>query len=201
MKKILLALIIFFIGFQVNAQNYLISFAGAGETTTITDIKVENVSTGISVTLTGNDILRLTGSTGIETSGYGKLQSIAIYPNPSDYSSRIEVFPPSSGESTISVYDMSGKRLAQTRYFFDLTGSEFNIDGLSQGFYIVEVKGRDYRLSGKLMSNGQSGQEISINKTGAPGRDVILQNKIRDTKGEQGTVDMPYNTGDRLIFT
>lgn len=200
MKKLLILMIIS-CAFTANAQNYLISFAGTGAATTINSIKVENLSTGISVLLTGNDILRLTASTGIESLDHRKPQSLVIYPNPSDYSSKIEIFPPSSGESTISLYDMSGKKLSQTRFYLDLTGYEFSIDGLGKGFYMVEVKGRDYRLSGKLMSTGQSGREISINKTGDPVREIILQDKIRDIKAEQATVDMSYTAGDRLMFT
>lgn len=184
-----------------NAQNYLISFAGSGATTTINSIKVDNISTGLSVLLSENDLLRLTASTGIEFFDYRKLQSLVIYPNPSDYSSIIEIFSPSSGESTISVYDMSGKRLSQTRIYLDGTGYKFSIEGLATGFYIVEVRGRDYRLSGKLIGKGLPGQKISINKSGDSGRNLISKDSNSDTKGEQATVDMPYTSGDRLMFT
>ena len=57
-----LFLITIFCGITANAQNYLISFAGSGDTTTVSTVKVENLMTGATLTLNGNEILNLKGS-------------------------------------------------------------------------------------------------------------------------------------------
>jgi uncharacterized protein (TIGR02145 family) len=63
MKK-LLFLIIIFCALKANAQDYLISFAGADASTILNTVKVENLMKGTTLTINGNDILRLTTTAG-----------------------------------------------------------------------------------------------------------------------------------------
>jgi hypothetical protein len=65
--KRLLFLIVIFCTLGANAQNYLISFTGTGASTTVNSVKVENLSKGTSLNLSGGDILRLTIATGINS--------------------------------------------------------------------------------------------------------------------------------------
>jgi hypothetical protein len=60
-------LIIFFViaMLKTQAQDYLISFAGAGSSTTVGSIKVDNLTSGDTVTLNGGDILHLIPAVGI----------------------------------------------------------------------------------------------------------------------------------------
>ena len=55
---------LFSLSLTANAQNYLISFTGTGDRTTVTTVKVENLMKDTTLTLSGNDILRLTTATG-----------------------------------------------------------------------------------------------------------------------------------------
>ncbi len=64
-KNIFLFLIVFAIA-KINAQNYQISFAGTGASTTVDSVKVIDLSNCHRPTLSGNSTLILSGATGLE---------------------------------------------------------------------------------------------------------------------------------------
>ena len=64
MKKFLFLIALFF-GLKANGQNYLITFTGTGESTTVSTVKVENLTKGTTLNVSGGDILRLTVVTGV----------------------------------------------------------------------------------------------------------------------------------------
>ncbi|MBN2862618.1 MAG: T9SS type A sorting domain-containing protein [Bacteroidales bacterium] len=199
MKQLLILMILSW-AIIAQAQDYLIHFEGTGESTTVSSVLVENLTAGTSVTLDEGDELLLTGSVGIISPEFIQSGAIRIYPNPVTDYTLVDIFPPSSGDATVSVYDLTGRILNQTRFYIDISGQEFRISGLANGLYMVDIKGPDYHLSGKLMSTGQPGGLIHINKTGTPVTEVIQNNK-KDNKGIMTTVEMAFTSGDRLKFT
>ena len=50
---------------KIQAQDYMIAFSGSGDTTVVGTVKVDNLSSGATLTLNGWDILHLTTSVGI----------------------------------------------------------------------------------------------------------------------------------------
>jgi hypothetical protein len=75
MKKIFFIITIFCM-LETNAQNYLISFAGSGLSSTVSTVKVENITAGVSLILNEGDILRLTLPT--EINSYNNKQSSVL---------------------------------------------------------------------------------------------------------------------------
>jgi D-arabinose 5-phosphate isomerase GutQ len=59
MKKSNLTLVFCMTVFFLSAQDYLITFSGSGENTTVSNVIVENMTQGKSLTLNGNDTLHL----------------------------------------------------------------------------------------------------------------------------------------------
>lgn len=200
MKKLLTALV-FIISLQTNAQTYLISFAGAGESSSVSSVKVENLTAGTSQTIEGTDILRLSATTGITSNVYRHIDKLIIYPNPSIHEVKMAVFPPASGDAGISVMETSGKLILSTKLSLDREGQELIINGLGSGLYLIEIKGADYRLSGKLVSSGQKGKPEIISHSGpvTPARSGKIYNT--EIKGTESTVDMTFTPGDRFKFT
>ncbi len=198
MKNILLLITLFWT-FQVNAQNLQITFAGSGESSEVDRIIVHNVSSGISAELNGGDILLLSSAVGIENTHNEISGVIKVYPNPVMDQSVINILPPVSGEATVSLFDMSGKILTQSRLYLDKSGEELSIEGLSSGYFIIDVQGNNYRLNGRIVSNNKSLQKLNVRKTG---NNALSDNKqILDSKGTRASVQMAYNEGDRLMFT
>jgi len=200
MKK-LLPFVFLFCVFQLHAQPYLVNFTGTGEATLVNEVKVQNLTTGETRTLTGTDILRLTFPTAINDVGIDKSSKIKIYPNPMIEYSILGINAPSDGEAIISVYDIAGRAIFQKDLYIEGQEQEFMVSGLSNGLYIVNLKGRDYSFSGKLFSNGNKSSDLKITQISKTGESLYDSGKNYGTKSEQATVDMPYNTGQYLKFT
>jgi uncharacterized protein (TIGR02145 family) len=199
MKKLLFLITMFFT-LNANAQNYFITFAGTGSATTVNSVKVENLTSGTSLSLNGGDILHLTGTDGILSVENKQSSEIKIYPNPVTENSLIEFYPPVSGNATISVYEMTGKLVAQVQSYLENSRQVFLLSGLNKGYYLVNVKGKIYRLLGKLLSNSESNANVNIERINS---DQAIDEKElnNETKGSQATVEMAYSMGDRLKFT
>jgi hypothetical protein len=151
--KNLLLLIAVFCAQKVNAQNYLISFAGTGASTTVNTVKEENLMAGTSLTLNGSDILHLTVLTGVNSIRSALSSEMNIYPNPMTDKSVLQIYPPVAGEAFISVLDMAGKLVFKIPVYLENHPQEFNLSGLKSGFYLISVKGYNFQYSGKLLSN------------------------------------------------
>jgi len=119
------------------AQDYLIDFLASGGTKSLTTVKVENLTRGTSLEMNGDDILhlRLT-ATGIETvSENDATGKINFYPNPMNDYTRMQFILPEPGETMISLYDVLGKRITQTRVFLSRGQHTYRIQDIKEGVY------------------------------------------------------------------
>jgi uncharacterized protein (TIGR02145 family) len=199
MKKIFFIITIFCM-LETNAQNYLISFAGSGLSSTVSTVKVENITAGVSLILNEGDILRLTLPTEINSYNNKQSSELNIYPNPMSDNSLLQVTPASAGNASITISDMSGKRVAQIHSYLDESLQEFRLSGIKRGFYLVSVKGKNYRYSGKLLVNGTTGGRAVIERINN-NQSAVEKTADMIHKGTLVTVDMPYAVGDRLKYT
>lgn len=187
---------------MASAQSYFISFSGTGESSSVNTVLVQNLTTGSALlTLNGTDILHLIGPNGISSLENTPSSKLLIYPNPMTDNSILQVIPPVSGDATITAYNMLGKPVAQITYYFENNLQEFRLSGINHGLYLINVKGRNYQFSGKLLSNNQRTGPIKIEKINNNPTAESKKTIKSDNKGELVTIDMDYNTGDRLIFT
>jgi uncharacterized protein (TIGR02145 family) len=196
MKKLLFFLAIF-CTLQSNAQPYYISFSGTGLST----VKVQNLTTGFIVDVPAGDVLRLSTPTGIPEVNNMKSLGLKVYPNPMTDKSTLEILPPVAGDASISVCDMTGKVLTQFRGYVENCTQEFSLSGIRNGLYIINVQGNGYQFSEKLLSNGKSNGITIISRVSNNIQAITEKKSIKDSKGVQATVDMAYNTGERLKYT
>jgi len=198
--KVLIFLVFLSCELSLNAQNYLITFSGSGASTTVGSVKVENLTSGISLTLNGSDILYLSGTSGINSIENNQSSQLKIYPNPMTDNATIEIYIPESGDASLSIYEITGKLVSQFKSSLDNGQHDFRLTGLKSGLYLLSIKGNAYQYSGKLLSNGANFGTIVLEKIS--NNSVGYENQIkRNTKGNLATVDMAYNSGDRLKFT
>jgi uncharacterized protein (TIGR02145 family) len=186
---------------NVNGQNFLITFNGSGASTTVTTVKVENLTAGTTLTLNGTDILQLTGAVAVPSIENDQSTGIKIYPNPSSDNSLIVFSPPSEGEVNIAIYEMTGRKVFQKNSSVEQSRQEFRISGLKNGLYLVNVNGDKYNFSGKLLSTRESEGTITIEKVPGNRLAVNEEKTTMKTKGTQSTVTMAYTTGDLLKYT
>lgn len=194
---------------RAGAQNYLIDFA-VSTNIPVDIVKVENLTTGESLTINGTDVLNLKGNmeiTGIVDNNISS-SGIKIYPNPMTDNTRIEIYPPVAGDALITVLDLSGRVITRTTDYMDNSLQEFKLSGeVVRGLYIVNVRGKHYELSCKLLSYGSSSGMVSIEKisgSSIPVTDMKASEKHSKASGsEKGgrITEMLYSPGNRLKFT
>ena len=198
--KLVLFGVSFFLTFQLNAQNYLISFEGNGATTTVSKVRVENLSAGKSLILNGDNILNLIFPSSIRHIWINK-SMLKIYPNPVIDNSTLEFTPPVAGKAKISIYDITGKPVAQTESLLERHTQYFTLSGLGRGFYMIIVEGRGFMFSGKALGYGKSAGGIQIEKIV---NNLRTEDDIVADSGDKGSyskVEMDYSPGQTLRFT
>jgi uncharacterized protein (TIGR02145 family) len=186
---------------SANAQNYFVSFAGTGASTSVNSVKVENLTSGEILNLNGSDILRLTVITGTASVKDYRSSSLMIYPNPMTDNSTLEIYPPLAGDATIYISDLNGKAVAHMKCYLDVPGSNFRLSGIKSGLYNVIVSGNNYQLSAKLVSCGKSSGTINIKEISSIKTKAVQKPIIKESRGILTTVDMAYTAGDRLKYT
>ena len=192
-------LIAIFYTLQVNAQDYLITFEENGTAKSLSNVRVENMTKGTDLILNGSDVLHLVGDLTTGIGDNNQKSGMKIYPNPMIESSIIEIYPPRSGDAIVTIYDISGRQLSQNRSYLDNSTQEFNISGLGKGLYIINVRGVNYQLSGKLICNKEFSTKIRLEKIS--NNQTVDVTTLPDYKGTQGIVDMEYSPGERLKYT
>jgi uncharacterized protein (TIGR02145 family) len=194
MKKSVLIIFMVLVLLRTEAQDYLISFAGAGDTSVVSNVKVDNLTTGATVTLNEGDILHLTSTVGIGTlkPGNGHLQ---IYPNPMAEHSMLTFVAPQEGTAIICIVDLSGKTVYQ--YITRLSPGihSFRVSGINQGMYLLKVIGENYNYSTKLISQYSPQSEARIEYFSSVKSTIGNHQKSAAT-----TIDMPYADGNILMY-
>ena len=200
MKRLLLLATCILV-YDACAQNYLISFTGTGASGIIDSVKVENLTSGETLSLNVDENLRLLGPLGLPDVENEQSLKIKIYPNPMEGNSVIEISPPVEGDAIISVWDLTGKVLTHYQGHLDLSKQEFSLSGIKNGLHIINVQGNAYQFSEKLISTGKSAGTAIITRLSSSKQSVPEKKSKSDSKGLLETVNMAYNEGERLKFT
>ena len=192
-KKITILLLTIFATANIYSQNYNISFAASGASTTIGTVKVDNLTQNTSLTLNGNDILHL-GPVGINETEYNTNNPM-IYPNPMYGKAELSFYAEQEVDLQISIVEITGKEVLQIDKKLQKGNHKFSLSGLKQGIYFVNIKGQSYSYSLKLISQNSNQYENPALKY--LGYENDTTGKLKNTNT---TVNMPYNNGDRLLF-
>ncbi|TSA25602.1 MAG: T9SS C-terminal target domain-containing protein [Bacteroidetes bacterium] len=194
MKKSILIIFLVLAILKSQAQDYLISFAGTGETNVVDTVKIDNLSSGATVTLNGGDTLHLIEAVGIGNPDNNN-RTLQIYPNPMTEQSMLTFVTPGNGSAVICISDLSGKPVYQISSILSSGKHSFRVHGLNQGMYFVKVTGKNYNYSAKLISLCKLQSNAGIEYVSS------LKNTTSSLlKSTAATIDMPYTTGDQLLY-
>ncbi len=176
------------------SQNYLIQFAGAGASSEVDSVFIENLMQGTTLKMKGSEILRLNVVTDVEKISDDGETDILLYPNPvSDYA-KMQFLIPASGETMISLYDISGRKIAERRDFLTAGKQTYGIYGAGKGIYLVRISSGRYVISNRFIGKGQADADIRIEYENT----FAMNGKEGDAKGISVEKEMAYTTGDRL---
>lgn len=201
-RSLFLSLLLLVSGF-IFAQNYEITFTGAGESSTVDSVLVENINLHTNLTMSGNDVLHLIGPSEIIVSPLSSQGSMKVYPNPMKESAMLEFSIPYKTFAVINIVDLSGKVILQQEQNMNRGHFTFEIRGLSAGMYSVVLTAVGFQNTAKLISTGEkygtpSLNEISFDEFSKQQTYELKNNQILDTKSN---VVMEYVDGNVLIFT
>ncbi len=204
MKKGLLFLLILVIT-QTQSQNYQISFTGTGASSIVDSVRVENQNKGTRLLLDGSDILSLTVSSGVGELGVGSRESgVDIYPNPMIDNCLIGFEAIESGNATIELYDIAGKRIIHFQELLIKGHHKYSLSGIGSGIYFLKIElGELKTYSAKIVSGSEyrvSGN-AEIRHVEATLNVSHLENVKHLLKSNKSTKQMAYTTGDVLKLT
>lgn len=194
MKKTTTLICIMLAILEIQAQDYLITFAGAGDTSVVSTIIVNNLTSGATVTLNGGDILHLSSTLGIENLDFDN-KTLQISPNPMSDQSMLTFAASESGNTVISIVDLSGRFVCKINANLTIGTHTFRISGISQGLYFVNVTGKANNYTTKLVSQGNLHGEESIEYISS-----VMPSTSNPLKTTSATIDMLYNSGDQLLY-
>jgi uncharacterized protein (TIGR02145 family) len=181
---------------KMQAQEYLIDFAGTGESTTVDSVQVKNLTQFTELTLNGTDVLHLMGVVGIGKTVAQNSPALRIYPNPMNESSFIEFDAVASGIAIIEIFDVAGNKVVQAHNMLPCGRHTFVASGLSSGIHTLSIKSAESVYSGKIVcasavtGNGKINYVTTRPKTAVPGNLKITNSQV----------PMQYNDGDQLLF-
>jgi uncharacterized protein (TIGR02145 family) len=195
--KNLLPLFLMLVILPASAQNYLVSFSGTG----LSSVKVENLISGLVVNINSGDVLHLSSTTAIPEVFDLKAPGLKIYPNPTLDKTTLEIHAPVLGNTTISVYDITGKLLTYINGYMNNSMQQFILTGTKSGIYLITVQGKGYQYTGRLFSSGKTNGKAIVLRLSNDTQLTTENKSINNTKGSFSTIDMAYNTGERLKYT
>lgn len=184
---------------SLNAQDYILKFSASGASSTVSSVKIENITRGTTITVEGTDEVRLSSSvTSIRS--YDELinSGVNFIPNPMQDLTRMQFNLPGGGFTAISVYDISGRKITEFRDFLSEGQHSFKISDLNRGIYFISLRSDKYSSSGRLISAGSGGNrpEISIDDG------IIFPYLQKDgSKGVAEETKMLFINGDILKLT
>jgi uncharacterized protein (TIGR02145 family) len=192
------------ISFETIAQNYQISFSGTGAAATVTSVQVENLTQCSSLNLNGDDILNLTANVGINDLSKVKDNNMILYPNPMNGVCSIDFETSVQANTTLELYDMSGKRILHLQELLPEGHHTYSISGIISGIYLLKIESDKYSYKAKLVCKNMLTGKPEIIHTGT----ISVKNRQdgglsteKHLKSSGSIIDMKYNAGDILKLT
>ena len=195
-KKFSFLVFVIFAFAKIQAQGYLISFAGSGETSTVETVEVQNLTQGTSLTLDGSDVLQLDEVVNVSELDKSLSSPLRIYPNPAHENVTVEFDVQYSGVVFIELIDLSGRQIVTNQVDLRAGKHTFKLKNLSAGIYTVSLRTDRNSYSAKIVSNNAA--------TGSAGLEYVGGTEVAEKKTEKSqkaTIQMQYNEGDLLLFT
>jgi uncharacterized protein (TIGR02145 family) len=201
MKKLTILVFVVLALLEVQAQDYLINFAGSGASTVVDSVYVDNLTQNTSLKIGGTDQLHLTTIiSGINNVGIGTNNEVCILPNPMKGDCSVTFETNKEGEASVELYDLSGKGIMKVIDFLPMGNHKYNLSGIKSGMYLLKISSNNDSYSAKLACSHSAASIAEIKYIGTiPKQSQAGYNM--NLKSALSIKDMLYTTGDRLLFT
>ncbi len=207
MKKITVLILLIYAIAGIQAQDYQISFAGTGASTTVDSVIVENQTQCTDTILGGADILHIISpSAGINDLNKDGDNTMHIYPNPMTSTCSVDFEATVQGITTFELYDLSGKRILHLQELLTKGHHTYSLSGIGSGIFILKVESSGYSYSANIVSSNFSKgiaeiKHIETTSGIENNRNVSNTVKMVSLISDKSVIDMAYTTGDILKLT
>ena len=195
MKTINFLFLMIFATANIYSQTYTISFAATGAATTVDSVKVENLTHTATVKWHAGDIFHLVLSNGINDFDVSK--NLKVYPNPMQGQAEISFYAKQTGNAKLSIYDIAGKEVLKTEDKLLQGTHKYQLTGLKQGMYFINISGYGYFYTAKLISQNATYSEAKIKYIGNEKSETAMSTQ----KSTKAIINMAYIIGDSIRFT
>jgi uncharacterized protein (TIGR02145 family) len=195
MKSTFLIAAMLLVALYSSAQDLTLTFNGSGAATTVDNVIALNQSTKQEVTVAGNTLLL---QSVINSSENAKETSGAkIWPNPFTESVNFEFYLKKSCETTISVYNTVGQKVANSVQYSEAGKNQLVFNAGESGLYHFQIITSDktYRLS--ALCKGGSNTLSKIRFIGTTSIKDVKESQLKSAKGD---TYLSYTPGDRILF-
>jgi uncharacterized protein (TIGR02145 family) len=199
MKKFTIFILLILSFVNTKAQDYQISFAGTGESSTVDSVLVENLTQGTSLTFAGADILNLNVTVGVPELPLSMADALHIFPNPMSGNCTVGFETDFQSNTTIELYDITGKKIVQSQEILAKGFHTFNLSGIKNGIYLLKISSDNYAYSSKIICMNASVGKAEINYAGTR-PEIDKQNAVK-LKNAKSTINMEYTLDDYLKIT
>jgi len=182
---------------KLYALNYTITFTGSGASTTITNVIVQNLTKGTTVTVPSGNVLNLTDATTDVEQLSTDDEYIRIYPSLSEGKSTLAFFAKQAGNTQINAFGIDGRKIAGITANLPAGANSFQLS-LPSGSFVIQVSGYGYTYTTKIIS--QSATSIKPELVYIGTEKLTSTNQQKSKSFTLGTTTMPYTTGDQLLY-
>ncbi len=179
----------------INAQNYMITFSGSGQSNVVETVEVKNIAQQTSLTLSGSQTLQLVNVVGISTI-HQEYAGMNVYPNPSSHTSQLEFYNSEAGSVVVEIIEITGKALISFSVNLSRGLQAFEIQGLGTGIYLLKATTGTTVHQQRLITYSQSFGNPQINYLGSFDLSLVPP----ETKSTKNIIAMQYNDGERLVI-
>ncbi len=184
-----------FILFKViaSSQPFQINFAASNDTNVIDSIRVKNLTQNTTITLLGSDVLLLQKNNEI-ASVYNDAQ-LMIYPNPVKDKVNIIFNSIETCPALITLTSIQLKEVFNAKINANKGYNQVEIEGLGEGVFIIGIIMNNVTYNSKIisLSEGLFSPQLRASEI----ENVFNINK----KNKVEMITMPYNVGERVLFT
>ena len=194
-RKITLLLLIIFATANIYSQNYTISFDASGTTNTLDSVRIINLTHPDTAIWHNGDVFQLQLNNAINDIDANK-ENLLISPNPMQGKAEIMFNVKQAGIASIKIYEITGKEIIHSDENLSQGNHQFQLTGLKQGAYFINIRGNGYFYSSKLISYNSFSNDINLKYNG-----IIQETNTNKYKTTNSSINFNFVSGDILQFT
>ena len=192
----------FFAPFNSFALNYTINFSGAGASSIVDSVIVQNLTQGTTVIVPAGNGLYLSDIPNSIDQHIKNEQLVRICPNPLRDKSIVSFFANQSGNTQIKVFGIGGIMIVEKYKTLYVGDNSFQIS-VPKGAYAISIAGNGYSYAAKMISQASANSKPEIdflenieNETSISTKSIVSV----PLRSSSATTFMIYTQGDRLLF-